>query len=91
MRFFFKLYTVSRNGRLNCWECDTPLSGLIKLNDDDNKPSAGEEIGDDTEMFTSNYQDEEDEKQNGKNNKNSNEIEQIDEENTKIRYLKSAK
>lgn len=24
------LYTISRNGRLNVWECDTPLSGLVK-------------------------------------------------------------
>jgi hypothetical protein len=26
----FKLYTISRNGRLNVWECDTKLNELIK-------------------------------------------------------------
>ena len=25
-----KAYTISRNGRLNVWECDTKLDGLIK-------------------------------------------------------------
>ncbi len=28
--FFWKAYTVSRNGRLNVWECDTPLNGLLE-------------------------------------------------------------
>jgi periodic tryptophan protein 2 len=27
---FLKAYTVSRNGRLNVWECDTPLNGLVE-------------------------------------------------------------
>jgi len=30
IKCFLKLYTISRNGRLNVWECDTRLDGLIK-------------------------------------------------------------
>jgi hypothetical protein len=29
-----KAYTVSRNGRLNVWECDTSLSGLVEKTDE---------------------------------------------------------
>ena len=27
---------MSRNGRLNVWECDTRLDGLVKLDQDEN-------------------------------------------------------
>ena len=33
-----QLYTISRNGRLNVWDCNTKLDGLVKRNkgeDDD--------------------------------------------------------
>jgi hypothetical protein len=30
LNLILKLYTISRNGRLNVWECDTRLDGLIK-------------------------------------------------------------
>lgn len=31
------MYTVSKNGRLNVWECDTKLDGLIKKLKDEDK------------------------------------------------------
>jgi hypothetical protein len=30
---FYKCYTISRNGRLNVWECDTKLEGLVRPED----------------------------------------------------------
>ena len=52
MLFFplhFKLYTVSRNGRLNIWECDTKLDGLVKRVKNENV----EEIGTDGDELAS--------------------------------------
>ena len=32
------MYTIGRNGRLNVWECDTRLDGLIKQNKNEANP-----------------------------------------------------
>ena len=43
LNFFLKLYTISRNGRLNFWECDTRLDGLIKQTKPEPQYSQGTE------------------------------------------------
>ena len=30
-------YTISRNGRLNVWECDTKLNGLVEKTEEDDE------------------------------------------------------
>lgn len=50
------MYTISRNGRLNAWECDTKLDGLIKSE----KPGRDEEtdangLGQDADELTTSF------------------------------------
>jgi hypothetical protein len=103
-----KLYTISRNGRLNVWECDTPLNGLIKsvkevlvtegVGQDSeelvasskvSKKKATAESDDDDDLHDSNEKNEElMEKMriNATENDSS-----IDEDDSKISYIKKAK
>lgn len=76
----FKAYTVSRNGRLNIWDCDTTLNGLVEKTEDEND----ENLEDNSNEVRKNEK------------KNVNEVaeDDEDEENIKkisIRYIKKAK
>ena len=46
------MYTISRNGRLNAWECDTKLDGLIKSRKPDEQVVV---IGEDADELSTSF------------------------------------
>lgn len=82
------MYTISRNGRLNVWECDTRLNELIKKPKYENVES--EELGADSDelsnrKFSQEEQNEDDKMQT--NSDDENDIEKV----SLIGYKKKAK
>jgi hypothetical protein len=80
---------VSRNGRLNVWECDTKLDGLIKS---EKKPSGKDELiggvgQDNDELSSSNF----DSEANKMDMEKENEEEETDTVKFTIKYRKVSK
>jgi hypothetical protein len=77
---------VSRNGRLNVWECDTRLGGLVKLDrdEDSNDENDDEDKKVDDDFLTN---------KKNKTNENQTDITDLEENKKKfyIAYLKKSK
>ncbi len=82
------MYTISRNGRLNVWECDTRLNELIKKPKYENVES--EELGADSDELSNRKFSQEEKNEDDKMQTNSddeNDIEKV----SLIGYKKKAK
>lgn len=102
-RCVLKVYTVSRNGRLNTWECDTKLKDLVRSNKaekyaealigTDSDELSNTKIKNDFEDVLRKEKDGIDDMEIGDDEEKNGDASQIDDENVKItiKYKKAAK